>query len=121
MEWGAIGRRHGQYELQADRITLNWLLTRRQAISALAHELGHQAFGDSCSTPPVEERADEYAASMLITPTMYRRAEELVGSHCGALAVELEVTPRLVEAWRRWWVKRGRTLHSGERDSLEGV
>jgi transposase-like protein len=26
------------------------------------------------------------------------------------LAIELGVTPRLIEAWRRWWEKRGRTL-----------
>lgn len=83
-------------------------LDRRQTISTLAHELGHRHFGDRCSTPAIERRAWEYAAAFLVTPTQYRLAEARVGHHLAALAIELEVTPKVVEAWRRWWEKRGR-------------
>ena len=112
VEWSDLAaHRHGEYHWTGDRIVLNLRLTRRQAISALAHELGHQAYGDRCSTPAAERRAWEYAAAFLITPARYAAAERVVGHHLSALAAELEVTPRVVEAWRRWWAKRGHQLH----------
>lgn len=111
VEWSDLGSyRRGQYRREGDEITLNLRLTRAQATATLAHELGHHRFGDRCSTPSGERRAWEYGASMLISPGEYRRAESLVGHHISALALELEVTPKLIEAWRRWWHKRGRHL-----------
>jgi hypothetical protein len=111
VEWADLGsHRRGEYRAYSDRIVLSWLLTRRQANATLAHELGHRKFGDTCSQPARERRAWEYGAAMLITPGEYRAAEDLVGHHLSALAIELEVTPRLIEAWRRWWVRRGRQL-----------
>jgi hypothetical protein len=103
-------RRRGEYRWWCDRIALDYRLTDVQAASSLAHELGHRVFGDRCSTPTVERRADEYAAALLVTPDEYRAAEEHVGHHIGALAVELGVTTRLVIAWRRWWETRGQFL-----------
>ena len=44
---------------------------------------------------------DELAARMLITEAAYRRAEILYGPATWAIAVELDVTPALVEAWKR--------------------
>ncbi len=51
---------------------------------------------------------------MLITPGEYRVAEMFVGEHLGALAIELGVTPKLIEAWRRWY---RRTHQAREVDS----
>lgn len=113
VEWATArpGRR-GAYLAAADRIELSPHLTRRQAIATLAHEVGHQRFGDRCSTSANERRAWEYGAALLITPLEYRAAESEVGSSVQALAITLEVTPKLIEAWRRWWLVRGQFLHA---------
>lgn len=111
VEWADLGPiRHGEYRRDRDLIRLNWHMTRAQAAACLAHELGHQRFGDTCSTPANERRAWEYGAAMLITAAEYQAAEDLVGCHTGALAAELGVTPKLIDAWRRWWERRGRVL-----------
>lgn len=111
VEWASLGdNRRGEYRRHGDRIVLNLRLTARQAVSTLAHELGHHRFGDRCSTGANERRAWEYAAALLITPEEYEEAEEVVGHQVSALALELGVTPRLIEAWRDWWLQRGRFL-----------
>jgi hypothetical protein len=112
VEWTDLGsRRRGEYRWHDDTIVLSIRLTRAQATATLAHELGHQRFGDRCSSPRAERRAWEYGAAFLITPAQYAAAEDLAGHHTAALAIELGVTPKLVEAWRRWWETRGRQLH----------
>jgi Zn-dependent peptidase ImmA (M78 family) len=112
VEWADLGPiRHGQYRATTGVITLNIRLTRRRSIAALGHELGHREFGDTCSTPLTERRAWEYAAALLVTPAEYRQAEERVGHHVADLAAELEVTTKVIEAWRRWWETRGRQRH----------
>ena len=104
VEWEDLGmQRRGEYHPDDNAILLSPRLTRRQAISSLAHELGHERFGDTCSTPSNERRAWEYGAALLITPDEYQAAESLVGHHLSALAAELDVTPKLIEAWRRWF------------------
>lgn len=100
--------RRGVYLDDFNLIILNNALTTNQATAALAHEIGHAVFGDRCTDPARERRADEYGASLIITVRDYKRAERLVGCHLGALADELEVTPRLVEAWRRWYQRQPR-------------
>ncbi len=112
VDWDDLGEyRRGEYHRVGDRVVLNLRLTRAQATSTLAHELGHQRFGDTCSSPPAERRAWQYGAALLITPGQYAAAEDLVGHHLSSLALELEVTPRLIEAWRDWWQKRGQRAH----------
>lgn len=107
VEWCDLGpRRRGHYLDDSREIQLNTRLTRAQATATLAHEVGHATFGDRCSTPANERRAWEYGAALIITLDEYAVAEELVGSHTGALADELGVTPILIEAWRRWFRKR---------------
>lgn len=121
VEWDDLGEyRRGEYRRHGDRILLNLRLTRAQAASTLAHELGHYRWRDRCSSPPAERRAWEYGAALLVTPEESRRAEALVGHHTSALALELRVTPRLVEAWRRWWDRRGRLLELEWRWRCEG-
>lgn len=111
VDWADLGdRRRGGYRWQDDSIVLSLRLTRAQAASTLAHELGHQRFGDRCSSPPAERRAWEYGAALLISPGEYRAAEMLVGHHVSALAIELGVTPKLIGAWRRWWETKGRPI-----------
>ncbi len=120
VEWEDLGdNRRGFYRHSRRRIVLNTVLTRAQATATLAHELGHERFGDTCSSAPAERRAWEYGAAVLITPADYERAEDLVGHHPAALALHLEVTPRLIEAWRRWWATRGALLHRGGLDDVE--
>lgn len=104
-------KHRGEWRWWCRAIVLHEGLTTAQTISVLAHEIGHVMFGDECSTPAVERRAWEYAASLLVTPEEYRDAEAITGPHSGALAKELGVTVKLVDAWRRWWSKRGQFLH----------
>lgn len=107
VEWGDLAPRYrGVYLDDHRRIILDHQLTRVQVTSTLSHEVGHATFGDRCSSRRNELRAWEYGASLIITPTEYAAAEELVGPHPGALALELGVTPKVVEAWRRWFAKR---------------
>lgn len=119
VEWADLGeRRRGAYFHESDRIILSLRLTRAQATATLAHEVGHHRFGDTCSTPANERRAWEYGAAMLITPAEYMRAECVVGHHIAALALELQVTPKLVEAWQRWWQTKGLRISAASRARL---
>jgi hypothetical protein len=109
VRWHDLGEtRRGEYHRLERAIVLSSRLTGRQLVACLAHELGHERFGHTCSTPANEERAWEYAAALVITPDEYAAAEARVGPDPAGLALELAVTPRLVVAWRRWWHKRGR-------------
>ena len=109
VEWRDLGEtRRGEYWRHADTIVISPRLTRRQVVACLAHELGHRQLGHTCSTPANERRAWEFAAALLVTPAEYAAAEARVGGNTSGLAIELSVTPPVIEAWRRWWLKRGR-------------
>lgn len=111
IEWTDLGpTRRGEYDWPRDVIVLSRRMTTPQVVSSLAHEIAHRVFGDTCSSPPLERRAWEYAAGFLVPPAEYAAAERLVGCHPNALALHLGVTPKLIEAWRRWWETRGRWL-----------
>lgn len=115
VEWRDLGpKRRGGYDWRRERIVLSTRLTAVQAVCSLWHEIGHYRFGDTCSTKASEERAWQYAAAVLVTPAEYARAEQLVGCHPNALASHLGVTPKLIEAWRRWWEKRGKWLPANQ-------
>lgn len=117
VHWADLGgRRHGEYRPHDALIVLDKRLTRRQTIACLGHELGHVRFGDTHSSPPVERRAWEYAGWLLIRPEHYWRAEAAVGPHPGALAVELEVTTKVIEGFRRLCDRRGLQLQRGPRE-----
>lgn len=106
--WSDLGEfRRGYCQVGSDRIVLNSRLSLAQATSVLAHEVGHWTFGDTTSTPSAERRAWEYGASLIIEPREYAAAEALVGPSVGALAAELGVTTRIIEGWRRWWMRQG--------------
>lgn len=111
IEWADLGaRKQGEFRWYADTIVLSPRLTHVQAAATGWHEVGHRLFGDRCSSPRAERRAWEYAAAVMVTPEEYRTAEEIVGHRMTALALELSVTPKVIEAWRRWWNKRGKYL-----------
>jgi hypothetical protein len=108
VEWRDLGDlRRGEYRSAERRIVLSPRLTGPQAVACLAHELGHHRFGHGATTPAGERQAWEYAAALVITPQEYAAAEDRVGAHPAGLALELGVTPQLVEAWRRWWLRTG--------------
>lgn len=116
VRWQDLGEtRRGEYHHHDDTIVLSCRLTGRQVVACLAHELGHQRFGHGCSSPANERRAWEYAAALVLTPAEYAAAEERVGHDPSGLAIELAVTPQLIEAWRRWWHKRGRWASAATR------
>ncbi|MCX7542331.1 ImmA/IrrE family metallo-endopeptidase [Corynebacterium sp. P5848] len=75
---------------------------------AVAHELGHAALGHASSPPPwlkprQEREADDFAAELLVSPGAYAAAEDLHGTHLGAIAEELSVTQHLLKIWRKEW------------------
>lgn len=111
VDWADLGEYlRGKCCVASNLITLNRSLTIRQATATLGHELGHHKFGDLRSTTRNERRAWEYGAALLITPEEYQVAEGRVGCHPAALAIELDVTPKMIEAWRRWWATKGQHL-----------
>lgn len=110
--------RRGEYRRYRNLITLNARLTNAQAAATCGHELGHQRFGDTCSTRSTERRAWQYGAALLISPLEYEAAERQVGHHPAALAMELRVTPKLIHSWRDWWAVRGHRLPRDDGDTL---
>lgn len=93
----------GLYDHEARLITIDISLTLPQKKEALAHELGHCFYGDPCSTPQAERRADRYAARLLIDPLEYRAAE-LIDPDPAAIAAELGQTKRMVRVFQREWL-----------------
>lgn len=112
--------RDGEYLHDRQLIRLREGMATRLQRSVLAHELAHAVFADVPSMfGPVnrkqERRADEWAALRLITPDAYRRAEAIYGSHTGALALELGVITRIVEAYQRVLARIGDTVYVAPR------
>lgn len=96
--------RHGEYRHHSSKIVLNTRNTSAQMLAALGHEVGHAMYCHYGQTSN-HQMADEAGAALIISVEEYAAAEEEVGPHAGALATQLEVTRRLVLAWRRWYVR----------------
>lgn len=64
------------------------------------HELGHAYYGHECSDPRTEAQAWRRAAQLAVDPDRYAAAERL-NPHPAAIALELELTPRLITEWQR--------------------
>lgn len=108
ISWRDLGPwRRGQCQCATDEIVLNPRMTLVQAACTGIHEFGHWSFNDERSTPRNERRAWEYGASLMVEAWEYARAESIVGPHPNALGAELGVTPKLIEAWQRWWRRQG--------------
>lgn len=103
--------RDGEYEHDARVVRLRPRMARRLHRSVLAHECAHAVFGDVVlddrrQAERQERRADEWAAQHLITLEDYGWAETLHSGHVEAMAVELDVTVTIVEAYRRVLARR---------------
>ncbi len=98
--------RDGEYHHERRVIRLQRGMATRLHRSVLAHECAHAVFADTPSMfGPVnrkqERRADEWAALRLIDVRDYQRAEQIHHGHPEALAVELNVTVDLIDAYQR--------------------
>ena len=108
--------RDGEYLHHRRLIQLQRGMSRRLHRSVLAHECAHAVFGDQPSQfGPVsakqERRADEWAALRLIDLDAYKSAESLHDGHIDGMALELDVTTDIVEAFRRLLVRFGDTVY----------
>lgn len=95
----------GYYDRNLNMIVLALGMTRTQTQCVLAHELAHAMLGHTHTTGPAERRADQLAASMLIHPDDYRRAESLY-SDIASIAAELGVTIEVVRDYQRLCLQR---------------
>lgn len=116
VEYVALHGRDGEYRHDLKRIRLREGMTLRKERSALAHELAHAVFEDVPSKfGPVnakqERRADEWAALRLIAPGAYRASEERWEGRTAAIAYDLGVTVRLVQAFQRVLQRVGNTTY----------
>jgi Zn-dependent peptidase ImmA (M78 family) len=89
----------GFYEPDASRIWFDLGLTPAERRSVIAHELGHHRYRHRESTPRNERDADRFAASMLIDPEAYEQLEQIYPD-AHTLADELQVTVKIIEAYR---------------------
>lgn len=77
-------------------------MTDTETLCSLAHELGHAHYGDPPGhIPRYEQRANRFAARLLISPIDYAVAEQVYGPHPARIACELGVTIDLIETWQQ--------------------
>jgi len=100
------GETPGGFDPLSRTIRISPGMSARTTRSVLAHELGHAVLGHVPRAGRIardrqEQRADEWAARLLITPAAYASAEAVRGPHAPSLAFELGVTVELVLAFRR--------------------
>ena len=86
---------------QQRAVTVRHGMDDAETLCALAHELGHAHYGDPAGHHPrYEQRADRFAARLLISPVEYALAEQTYGTHPARLAAELGVTVHMIDVWR---------------------
>src|SRR5690348_16335759 len=103
VRWADLGERHGEYVDGV--VTIHEDRPEEVQRIILAHELGHAALNHhptrSRWTRELQEReADKHAAMLLVARLAHERAERLYGPSIGAVAAELEMPTRIVEALR---------------------
>ena len=108
--------RDGEYIHARRLIRLHQGMPRRLRRSVLAHETAHAVFEDVPShfgpaNARQERRADEWAALRLISTADYVRAEQLHEGHDEGIAVELDVTIDLIEAYRGLLLRIGDSVY----------
>lgn len=80
-------------------------LLHRQRRCVIAHELAHAVNGDTHSPLDTiaalkrERKADQIAASWLLTPNAVATALAVSPDSLSAAAADLDVTPRILSAW----------------------
>jgi Zn-dependent peptidase ImmA (M78 family) len=97
----------GGFDPRTRTIRVSPGMSARATRSVLAHELAHAVLGHvpaphgALQRVRQEQRADEWAARLLISPAAYAEAEATRGPHPASLAFELGVTVELVYAFQR--------------------
>lgn len=91
-------------------------MTLVKTMCVTAHELGHAHYADLPSifdrhSQRQEDRADEWAALLLIDHREYRLAEEKYGSNTKWIAQELGVLPRIINAYEGTLSRIGDTIY----------
>ncbi|MGN8049590.1 ImmA/IrrE family metallo-endopeptidase [Curtobacterium sp. 22159] len=108
----------GAYSPLEDRVYLDLGLTPSERRSVLAHELGHVHYGHTCDLGPdsyIERQADAYAATLLVHPEDYAHLEQ-ISTDTHYIAEELDVTPNVIEDFRRYVLKKfGQRTYAGHR------
>lgn len=112
--------RDGDCCIDTRTIRLQTGMLYRLERSVLAHELAHMIRGDRRTMfgfydARDENRADEWAAHLLIDMEEYSIAEARCGNNIEAIAQELEVMDYLVEAYERTLSRIGDILYVGAR------
>lgn len=91
----------GAWIPHANAVSIRHGMSDIETLCTLAHELGHAHYNDPPGCMPrYEQRADRFAARLLISPTEYAAAETLYGPHPARIAHELGVTTHLIHVWR---------------------
>lgn len=97
------GGHKGHYNHRTRTISTRRGMSIRQYRSTLAHELAHAHYGD---TPRLghyhqrqEQRADKWAANLLIDENSFFDAAKWCNGHIGEMAHELEVTQQILLTW----------------------
>lgn len=89
----------GVYDWRAEMVVYDYRLTPVEQRCVLAHELGHVYYGHTrFGDRAAEDAADVYAAWLLIDPDEYVAAE-MIDPAPAAIADELGVEARIVQAW----------------------
>lgn len=70
-------------------------------VCAIAHELGHAANNDTCSSSRAERLADEWAAMKLIDGDTVADLAHVFHGASTAIAAELGITPHLLGIWHQ--------------------
>ncbi|AMO91625.1 hypothetical protein AWU68_1344 [Corynebacterium simulans] len=94
-------RLHALLDEQGVELVETGRLDARYSACAIAHELGHAAHGDSCSSPRAERLADEWAAQRLVDGDRIEKIAADCDGAPSAIAAELGATPHLLEVWMR--------------------
>lgn len=110
----------GEYVHERRLIRLKRGMASRLYRTTLAHECGHAVYGDLPTRfGPVhwkqERRAETWAALALIDLDGYRDAERRHDGNVEAMAVTLDVTTDLVEAYRRMLLRTDAAIYLAPR------
>ena len=94
----------GYYHHPTRTISTRRGMSARQYRSTLAHELGHATYRDVPQsnghyTRRQEQRADRFAARLLITMEAFQDAHAWCGDHLPSVAEELEVNQSILKTW----------------------
>lgn len=108
--------RTGDYCRRTRVIRLQEGMMPRKTRHVLAHELAHAVFDDEASMfidlhRWQEDRADEWAAHLLIDVADFKEAEEKHSGHIPSIASELYVLEKTVRAFMRTLTRIGDTVY----------